>query len=102
MNKVTSSIRRLTALFLGFLTFCLFFERTVSYGGSPCSDPPNVTVETSYYDTLGAPANALVTEEGHILVSVSGGTIPNAGCPNAPPNSGVTGVQVFDTNLTSS
>jgi hypothetical protein len=100
MNKVQLSIRIVTALFLSFLTLCLFFAGAVSYGGSPCSDPPSVPVETSYYDTLGTPANALVTGEGHILVSVSGGTIPNGGCPNAPPNSGVTGVQVFNTDLT--
>ncbi len=100
MNILKSSVRTFMALFLGFLALCLFFAGAVSYGGSPCSDPPSVTVETSYYDTLGQPANALVTEEGHILVSVSGGTVPNGGCPNAPSNSGVTGVQVFNTDLT--
>jgi hypothetical protein len=100
MNTLKASIRKFTALFLGSLALCLFFAAAISYGGAPCSDPPSVTVETSYYDTLGTPANALVTEEGHILVSVSEGTIPNGSCPNAPPNSGVAGIQVFNTDLT--
>jgi hypothetical protein len=100
LNLRIRHIRILTALVLGLLALCLCYAGAVSYRGSPCSNPPSVTVDTSYYDTLGQPANALITDEGYVLVSVSGGTVPNSGCPNAPPNGGVAGVEVFNADLT--
>jgi hypothetical protein len=86
--SLSASIPGKLATVLSLLALSLCHEGRGSYAGSAAPNPLSVTVDSHSYETLGSPADTLITNTGYVLVSLSQSA-------NQPTPSDQAGVQVF-------